>query len=267
MRSLLFIIVMALAPAASQAAEVSVLADEKDKPIAYQAAPGEVNKVRAGAPAGIANQLRVSDPGIPVTVAATASSCTSESTAGFLCTGGPKLFIVLLDDGDDVFAGSASATVFMVEGGIGEDVIRNASQAQGDDGDDTLVAPGADSILDGNDGDDILTGYLGEDIIGGGAGADRIRGGGGRDEARGGDGNDVIDGGPGQDRIYGEKGNDKLSVGAGAANFADGGAGRDTINARNRQRDRINCGPGRGDVATVDEVDRVRNCETVRIRR
>jgi hypothetical protein len=45
-----------------------------------------------------------------------------------------------------------------------------------------------------------------------------------------------------------------------------GGSGRDTISARDRTRDRINCGSGR-DRVTADRIDRVsRNCERVRRR-
>jgi Ca2+-binding RTX toxin-like protein len=57
-------------------------------------------------------------------------------------------------------------------------------------------------------------------------------------------GNDLLDGGRGADRL-------------------DGGSGNDTLAARDGTRDTVACGPGR-DKATVDSLDRVSGCETVR---
>jgi len=68
-------------------------------------------------------------------------------------------------------------------------------------------------------------------------------------------GNAALSGGAGNDRLRGGRGRNHLS----------GGAGKDTVNARNRQRDRVDCGPGR-DRASVDRSDRVRRCERVRRR-
>jgi Ca2+-binding RTX toxin-like protein len=73
----------------------------------------------------------------------------------------------------------------------------------------------------------------------------------------------VLSGGPGKDRIYGGAGRDRLSGGKGS-NSLSGGSGNDSIKARNRKRDRINCGSGRRDSATVDRMDKVKSCERVR---
>ena len=43
-----------------------------------------------------------------------------------------------------------------------------------------------------------------------------------------------------------------------------GGAGSDTVNARNGKRETIDCGPGKKDKATVDKRDKVKGCERVR---
>jgi hypothetical protein len=51
-------------------------------------------------------------------------------------------------------------------------------------------------------------------------------------------------------------------VGGPERDIGRGGAGNDTINVRDGQRDVVNCGPGRDNV-TADEVDVVRNCEHV----
>ena len=72
----------------------------------------------------------------------------------------------------------------------------------------------------------------------------------------GGKGDDVIEGLLGPDKITGGPGRDRLS----------GGGGDDTINARDGERDMVNCGQGT-DTATVDRIDSVSpNCETIKRR-
>ena len=91
------------------------------------------------------------------------------------------------------------------------------------------------------------------DRLVGTAHADHLRGLGGNDTLIGRAGNDRLDGGPGNDTLDGGPGNDTLL----------GRAGNDTINARDRTRDTINCGPGR-DRVLADRVDRVSgDCERV----
>ena len=46
-------------------------------------------------------------------------------------------------------------------------------------------------------------------------------------------------------------------------NRYSGGAGNDTINARNGQKETVDCGAGKKDKATVDKRDRVKGCERV----
>ncbi|MEK6278025.1 MAG: CocE/NonD family hydrolase C-terminal non-catalytic domain-containing protein [Actinomycetota bacterium] len=90
----------------------------------------------------------------------------------------------------------------------------------------------------------------------GSSGGDEIDARGGNDRATGRKGADCILGGAGKDRINGGKGRDRLR----------GGAGNDKIKARDGRRDIVNCGKG-NDRAKVDASDRVRGCETVRLRR
>ena len=80
----------------------------------------------------------------------------------------------------------------------------------------------------------------------------------------GGEGKDRLSGESGNDTLAGGSGNDTLTGGRGRNGYA-AGSGNDTVNARNRQRERVDCGPGR-DKATVDRSDRVRRCERVRRR-
>jgi len=93
---------------------------------------------------------------------------------------------------------------------------------------------------------DRLVGTNGPDVISGLAGNDRLLGRRGNDRLLGGTGNDLLDGGPGLDRLL-------------------GGPGRDLVQARDGQRDLVNCGAGK-DVAVVDKRDVLRGCETVRRR-
>lgn len=95
---------------------------------------------------------------------------------------------------------------------------------------------------------------------------------------RAGDGQDGITGGRADDQIFGEAGWDDLEGGEGddlldggsapafAGDNLEGGAGNDTLRSRNGVGDSLDCGSGE-DVALVDQWDRVRGCETVRIER
>jgi CSLREA domain-containing protein len=109
------------------------------------------------------------------------------------------------------------------------------------------------------------TGTNKRDVLRGTAGPDLLRGLGGNDKLSGLAGDDCLDGGAGSDVLDGGAGKDKLTGGAGADSLK-GGAGDDVINAADHKRDTIDCGKGR-DRATVDRIDRVRNCERVKRKR
>ncbi|HYU62106.1 MAG TPA: CocE/NonD family hydrolase [Solirubrobacterales bacterium] len=104
--------------------------------------------------------------------------------------------------------------------------------------------PSCDTPFDGTDAGDSLTGTAFGDRIVGGAGDDDLEGLSGDDCLSGEDGDDRLDGGDGRDSL-------------------DGGPGADRLAARDGERDRVRCGPGRGDRAKVDRRDRVRGCERV----
>jgi Tol biopolymer transport system component len=95
----------------------------------------------------------------------------------------------------------------------------------------------------GTTGNDVLYGTPGPDRICGRTGADRIYGRAGNDFIDAGNGDDRIDPGPGRDTVLGK-------------------GGRDVIEARDGQRDWIDCGTER-DTAIVDRIDVVRHCEVV----
>ena len=90
-------------------------------------------------------------------------------------------------------------------------------------------------------------------VFGNAAGDDRVRAASGADNIQGGQGNDELDGGDGDDRINGGPGLDTI----------DGNTGWDAIISRDREVDRIRCGPGR-DIVWADDIDVVaRDCEDI----
>ncbi len=99
-----------------------------------------------------------------------------------------------------------------------------------------LAAPATVSAL-------TLVGTAGPDLLRGSKQADKIFGLGADDRLYGFAGNDLIVGGPGKDKMY-------------------GGTGDDRLEARDGQRDVVDCGPGK-DTAIVDTIDQVTSCETV----
>jgi hypothetical protein len=76
--------------------------------------------------------------------------------------------------------------------------------------------------------------------------ADNLKGGAGADTIRAGAGNDRINPGKGRDTVF-------------------GGAGNDTIQAADKTRDVIDCGPGR-DSVVADKIDVLKGCERVKRR-
>jgi hypothetical protein len=101
----------------------------------------------------------------------------------------------------------------------------------------------------------LVHGGAGSDDLGGGDLDDVLLGEEGADALTGGPGDDILDGGPGPDRIAGD-------IPASPA-YAGGGAGRDTVYARDGEPDDVSCGDGT-DIAFVDTEDAVApDCETV----
>lgn len=104
----------------------------------------------------------------------------------------------------------------------------------GDAHPNSLVGTPRHDLIYGLGAADAIFGRGGDDYIFGGAGADRLHGGLGADRLRGGTGPDAIAGGEGPDVVFARDGE---------ADFADCGAGADTV--------------------FVDAHDRTRNCESV----
>jgi RTX calcium-binding nonapeptide repeat (4 copies)/Putative metal-binding motif len=107
-----------------------------------------------------------------------------------------------------------------------------------------------------------ISGGPGIDTIVGGTAADNLLGDEDNDSLSGRQGNDGLSGGAGDDQLDGGDGDDQLNGDAGADTI-NGGDGDDTVPARDGAQDRIDCGPGANDKATVDTNDLVANCEQV----
>ncbi len=120
-----------------------------------------------------------------------------------------------------------------------------ALDVSGGQGPTSLTAAVSPRVRAGNSRANVLNGTSGPDLLRGLGGDDWLLGLGGADKLFGGAGNDHLVGGPGRDVL-------------------DGGTGKDRIEARDRARDVIRCGPGR-DAVIADRVDSVaRTCEVVR---
>jgi putative cell wall-binding protein len=165
------------------------------------------------------------------------------------------------------FRGCPNLTANVIRGSAATNTIRGT--ARGDrifalGGNDVVSALAGNDCVDLGAGTDRATGASGNDLILGGAGKDRVSGGSGKDKINGGSAADNLKGGSGNDSLTGGSGGDKINGGSGKDKIS-GGGGNDRISARDRKRDRVSCGAGRRDRATVDRVDRVsRNCERVR---
>ena len=156
-------------------------------------------------------------------------------------------------------------------------------------GDDVLVAgPLADEVHAG----------AGRDTVTGGPGADSLAGDAGDDRFLGLDSGDLVDGGDGSDELdltgesegmsisldgfvndgpLGSSANvvsvetvlgtpsDDILTGGDLAERLEGRDGDDRIDTRGGGADVVDCGPGAGDVATVDESDSVTGCERVEL--
>lgn len=128
-----------------------------------------------------------------------------------------------------------------------------------------IVGTATANVLTGTAGADVIAALGGDDSVRSGRGSDFVCAGDGNDRVLGENGNDRLFGQAGRDTLLGGRGNDRLNGGSGR-NIYSAGAGNDIVSARNGARDRINCGPGRRDRATVDRRDRVSGCEIVRRR-
>jgi Ca2+-binding RTX toxin-like protein len=197
-------------------------------------------------------------------------------------------------DGDDALRGDGIVTgADVLDGGAGRDTI-DGDWTQRDRGDNdpiTVTLNGAADDGHAGEGDNVIgveavkvtrpgtfaagADAMTIDVWNIGAGNTTVTGSPGDDTIRTWDKDDTIDAGAGNDAIEGGNGNDTITGGAGQDTInADAGSeacnflvcrasvGNDVVNARDGERDSIDCGVGT-DKAIVDQADVVANCETV----
>jgi hypothetical protein len=262
-RILVVLSVLLAAPATAHAATLTNVGGK----LTYTAAAGKTNNVAfSESPRGtILVQTTAGDND-----AITATGCSFGGGA-YLCAGVSSL-AASAGDGDDSLDASALLSPATLDGGDGDDV------------------------LTGGAGDDTLRGGAGDDTFNASAGADDLRGGDGIDTAElsgaslsvslddvaddgvAGQGEnihsdieDVDVTGTGTTTLIGSEAGNGLTVvggkavitGGPGADILNGGAGDDTIDARDGWPDRVNCGLG-VDTVTADQFDQVRSdCEHV----
>jgi Ca2+-binding RTX toxin-like protein len=239
-----------LAPAAADAATVSLRTRAGAQALTVSAAPGEANVATLTTTGGAVTYRD--------TVATPGRGCLAVDAGTVRCplTAGARVEADLQfgDGNDSAIVAPAANLLATASAGAGEDVI---------------TSPG---IVEGGAGDDVLTGTEGDDGLSGGPGNDTLRGLGGDDglvgdtEPQDGTtgcpcGDDVLDGGPGRDsvtysartaplvidltagtagragehdrlagieNVAGGRGTDRIT-GTGGANRLDAGGGRDTL--------------------------------------
>jgi hypothetical protein len=120
--------------------------------------------------------------------------------------------------------------------GEGDNIGADIAMVLAGHGSDRMLGNDGRNIFDGGQGDDVLIGGPSDDQLAGGPGHDRLAGDAGQDVLGGGDGDDQLNGGEGVDRFWGE------DVGACLAYSC--ASGQDLIEARDGNREQINCGPG-----------------------
>lgn len=128
----------------------------------------------------------------------------------------------------------------------------SVEDAEGGEGDDTIIGDGTYNYLYGNAGNDSLMGEAGGDIVDGGDGNDFLDGGDDIDFVWGGAGDDTVSGGGGNDELWGGSGADFLDGGTGVdfADYSDA-AGSVTID--------LGAGTGSGSDATGDTLANIEN--------
>ncbi len=172
---------------------------------------------------------------------ATHDFCPDGTSAGE--PGAGNDIVANLRGGDDTFTATDSLSSIEVKGGDGDDVLRGGAKA--------TRSPGYGTPPETSYNSDYLYGQKGNDHLIGDLGGDFLTGGGG---------DDVLDGGPkAPDETHPSPTDDSFEA----------GAGDDLILAADHDKDnRIDCGPGKHDVAVIDRIDpKPKGCEKVRVKK
>ena len=144
---------------------------------------------------------------------------------------------------------------------------------EGTEGPDTIRALAGNDYVNAYGGNDTVYGDEGNDLVDAHGGNDTIYG--GPDEDGSAEGTDFatstnLEGAENSDKVYGGGGNDFIDAAqhdtSGSKDHSYGGRGNDHIFAIDNNKDIINCGKGKGDVALVDQevgLDTTKGCEQV----
>jgi hypothetical protein len=259
---------LALTPAASQAATLGLGSISGQDHMRYTAGAGESNRleVRPG-PGGT---IAFVDPGASVDAAGPTCVEISAHEARCLASAVPAIAVSLGDRDDRATVGVDRPG--LIDGDGGNDLLT------GGDGAEALRGGDGSDVLDGRGGADLLTGHGGIDTVlyasrtapvrvdltrltigtEGEAGesdtvtadVERVTGGAGNDTLNGSDADNLLAGGAGNDTITGGRGTDDLR----------GGAGRDFLRGRDSLTDRLDCGSDT-DTVEADGADTVTGCE------
>ncbi len=161
---------LSLAPAGRAALVVRDDVDSAD--VTFTADLGEANRVIVREEPG---GFRFVDAGSVLRT----STCTQVNAHEVFCPGIAETLIVEVGDGDDSVDVSG-ASIALVDGGSGADVLV-AAFAAGGEGADVLRGIGVGGRLRGGPGDDTIVGGPGNDILAVDGGRDRLDGGSGND--------------------------------------------------------------------------------------
>jgi serralysin len=127
---------------------------------------------------------------------------------------------------DHIYGNMLASVAGTTDGGDYIDVGGGTNYANGNGGNDTIVAGDGYNRLFGGQGDDHISAGNGPDSVNGNLGNDVITVGNGNNTVRGGQGDDIIHVGSGNDLMMGDLGNDKLYAGTGH-DVMTGGSGGD----------------------------------------
>lgn len=167
--------------------------------------------------------------------------------------------------GGETSPASASLTVQIIAATTPTACTTATATITGTNAANTIRGTAAANLINALGGNDTVTALGGNDCVHAGSGNDTVNGNAGNDELNGDTGTDELIGAAGADVLRGGDDNDTLRGGAGADTMI-GGNGVDRIYAVDGTVDTIDCGPGAGEIATVDTNDVVTGCETVRRR-
>lgn len=162
-------------------------------------------------------------------------------------TGATSTAVIYGNAGNDTVTADDNDTTSTVFGGLGDDSITTAANADsvvGGEGDDTIAAGAGANTVEGGEGDNNITTGAGDDRITAGAGDDTISSGDGADNVDAGAGDNSITVGNGDATVTGGADDDTVTAGNGNNLLVNGDAGADSLTVGNGTDATVNGGEG-----------------------